>query len=120
MALVLSCLLQFVFDLWQKKTGVMSPWNRTKNILHRDWLLNSHSESRGLSLIVYFPSFCFDQKTKYLVSMYFRYISNSGLGKWNSGQVIDFDYFTQIEHLICKVLKSIFSTTYLKKFGFTI
>ena len=59
----------------KKKTGVMSPWNRTKNILHRDWLLNSHSESRGRPNAIkeaYFESifFWFDQKTKYVVPIY--------------------------------------------------
>ena len=53
----------------------MSPWNRTKNILHRDWLLNSHSESRGRPNAIkeaYFESifFWFDQKTKYVVPIY--------------------------------------------------
>ena len=111
-------LLQFVFDLWQKKTGVMSPWNRTKNILHRDWLLNSHSESRERPNAIkgtYFEStFSF-----FLVWPKNQLSNQTWLRKWNSGQVIDFGYFTQIEHLICKV-KSIFAITCLTKFGFNI
>ena len=60
----------------------MSPWNRTKNILHRDWLLNSHSETRGRPNAIkggYFESISsfiwFDQKTKYLVCTYNLYIN---------------------------------------------
>ena len=66
----------------------MSPWNRTKNILHRDWLLNSHSETRGRPNAIkggYFESISsfiwFDQKTKYLVPIIYISIIKLNLAR---------------------------------------
>ena len=126
MALVPSFLLQFVFDLWQKKLGSCPHGTEQKiyYIVIGFWI-HIQIDSRGRPNVIkrtYFDSifslFLFDQKTKYLVGIH-QLSNQNWLGNWNSGQVIDFGYFTKIEHLICKV-KPIFSITCLKKIGFTI